>query len=242
MQSRTRTHALRITLASSIAAASTIALAGSASAHMGVDLRGATQTAGKSSVIFLRPGHGCDGDATNAIVVTIPSGVTGAKAQQKAGWTTSATSDTVTWSGGALPDDEFDDFGLRLTWPKLPAGVGSQPFYFKAVQTCNAEITVRKAGGAATITGALPGYAGKPITLFVDSIPLTRHPVVPDAQGRFQLQTSAAKVPDGSDVIARFNGRQIGNSVPGMHAWTEIPIAGSSATLASPAPSVTVTA
>ena len=80
-----------------------IAVAGapSASAHMGVDLHGATPTAGSGSTIFLRPGHGCDGDATNALTVTIPDGVTRAKAQQKPGWTVTSDGKTITWSGGA---------------------------------------------------------------------------------------------------------------------------------------------
>jgi hypothetical protein len=60
--------------------------ASSASAHMGIELRGSTPTAGSSSTIMFRPGHGCDGDATNALSVEIPDGVTGVKAQPKAGW------------------------------------------------------------------------------------------------------------------------------------------------------------
>ena len=66
---------------------------------MGVDLHGATPTAGSGSTIFLRPGHGCNGDATNALTVTIPDGVTGAKAQQKAGWKVTSDGKTITWSG-----------------------------------------------------------------------------------------------------------------------------------------------
>ncbi len=148
-----------------------IAIAGapSASAHMGVDLHGATPTAGSGSTIFLRPGHGCDGDATNALTVTMPDGVTGAKAQQKAGWNVTSDGKTMTWSGGALPDDPFDDFGIKLTWPKLADGVTSQKFYFRSVQTCDAEIEVARSGKAATVTGNLPAYAGEKVALFVDA-------------------------------------------------------------------------
>ena len=221
-----------------------IAVAGapSASAHMGVDLQGATPTAGSGSTIFLRPGHGCDGDATNALTVTIPDGVTGAKAQQKAGWNVTSDGRTISWSGGALPDDQFDDFGIKLTWPKLADGVTSQKFYFKAVQTCDAEIEVARSGKAATVTGNLPTHAGEKVALFVDGIPLTVRDVTIGADGMFTVKTTSAKVPEGSDVTALLNGRLIGNSIAGTDAWVEIPAAGSTASLASPAPSVTVIA
>ena len=219
-----------------------VAATGAASAHMGVDLHGATPTAGSGSTIFLRPGHGCDGDATNAITVNIPSGVTNVKAQQKAGWKVTATPTQITWSGGNLPDDQFDDFGLKLTWPSLPAGVTSQKFYFQAVQTCNAELKVTRSGTDATVTGRLPEYAGQKAALFVDGIPLTIHDVLIGADGTFSVATKAAKVPDGANVVAKVNGRQVGNSEAGVDAWLDIPVAGSTATLAMPAPSVTVVA
>jgi len=44
---------------------------------MGVDLHGATPTAGSGSPILVRPGHGCDGDATNALTVIMPDGEQG---------------------------------------------------------------------------------------------------------------------------------------------------------------------
>ncbi len=221
-----------------------IAVAGapSASAHMGIDLHGATPTAGSGSTIFLRPGHGCDGDATNAMTVTIPDGVTGAKAQQKPGWTVTSDGKTITWSGGALPDDQFDDFGIKLTWPKLADGVTSQKFYFTSVQTCDAEISVTRSGKGATVTGNLPAYAGEKVALFVDGIPLTVRDVTIGADGTFIVKTTSAKVPEGSDVTALRNGRLVGNSIAGTDAWVEIPAAGSTASLASPAPSVTVVA
>jgi hypothetical protein len=219
-----------------------VAGSGVASAHMGVDLHGATPTAGSGSTIFLRPGHGCDGDATNALTVNIPTGVTNVKAQQKAGWKVTASPTQITWSGGNLPDDQFDDFGLKLTWPSLPAGVTSQKFYFQAVQTCNAELKVTRTGADATVTGRLPEYAGQKAALYVDGIPLTIHDVNIGTDGTFSVATKAAKVPEGADVVAKVNGRQVGNSKAGVDAWLDIPAAGSTATLAMPAPSVTVVA
>lgn len=243
-QESTRRVRLRALVAVSAAGAAVVTATGVASAHMGIELRGSTPTAGSGSTISFRPGHGCDGDATNAITVTLPGGISpaSAKAQPKAGWTLSRSGNTVTWSGGALPDDQFDEFGLRVTWPTLPAGVASQRFYFKTVQTCDAEISVTRSGTNATVRGSLPGYSGGKVALFVDDIPLTIHPVDVDENGRFTVRTTAAKVPVGADVTARIGDRTVGNSIAGSEAWVQIPDAGSTATLASPAPYVTVVA
>jgi uncharacterized protein YcnI len=94
--------------------------------------------------------HGCAGSATTALRVEIPADVTGARPQPKPGWTLTIEHQplakpvagdggrvitervsAVTWSGGSLPDDEWDAFGLSA---KLPARTG--PLSFPAVQTC----------------------------------------------------------------------------------------------------------
>ena len=139
----------RARVGAAVVGASAVALIVSAlpaSAHMGVDLGGGTPTAGSSSAFWFRPGHGCDGDATNTLTVTVPDDVTNVKAQPKTGWKLTSDGKTIVWSRGALPDDQFDDFGIRLTWPKLAPGVASQKFYFQAVQVCNAEMKVTRDG------------------------------------------------------------------------------------------------
>ena len=230
-------------LVAAVAAAITLITASlPADAHVGVDLHGATATAGSSTTFWLRPGHGCDGDATNAITVTVPDGVTNVKAQPKTGWKLTSDGHTITWSGGSLPDDQFDDFGLRMTWPKLADGVKSQKFYFPTVQTCNAEIKVTRDGADATVTGWLPAYAGESVALFVDDIPLTVHPVTVGADGSFRVATTSAKVPVEAAVTARLGDRLVGTSVRAQEAWLDVPVAGSTASLAMPAPSVTVSA
>ncbi len=239
-------RAQAVIAAGAFATTSVIAVVGasSASAHMGIELRGSTPTAGSSTTLMFRPGHGCDGDATNALSVEIPAGVTGAKAQQKAGWKISTSNDgkTITWSGGALPDDQFDEFGLRVTWPKAAAGSAPQKYYFKSVQTCNAELKVATKGSSATITGFLPAYAGQKATLFVGDTQLTAHDVTIGSDGKFSVATKAAKVPVDSEVFAKVNGRLVGTSKAGTDMWIELPVAGSTVTLAMPAPSVTVVA
>jgi len=239
-------RAQAVLAAGAFATTSVIAVVGasSASAHMGIELRGSTPTAGGSSTLMLRPGHGCDGDATNALSVEIPAGVTGVKAQPKAGWklSTSNGGKTITWSGGALPDDQFDEFGLRMTWPKAAAGSAAQKYYFKTVQTCNAELKVTTKGSTAIITGFLPSHAGQKAALFVGDTQLTAHDVTIGADGKFSVTTKAAKVPADSEVFAKIDGRLVGTSKAGVDAWIELPVAGSTATLASPAPVVTVVA
>ena len=224
------------------ASALATALAIPAFAHVGVDLHGATPTAGSSTALWLRPGHGCMGDATNAVTVTVPDGVTNVKAQPKPGWDLVSDGKTITWFHGTLPDDQFDDFGIRLTWPKLPAGVTSQTFFFPTVQTCNAELKVARSGAKATVTGYLPALAGKKVALFVNDVPLTKFDVVIGADGKFAVATTAAKVPDGANVTAKLNGRMVGNSMADREAWVDVPVPGGPTTLANPAPSVKVVA
>ena len=100
----------------------------------------------------LRVGHGCDGNATTTIRVKVPEGFLNAKPQPKAGWTLDITKGKyaksytlygsevtegaleITWSGGNLPDDQYDEFALNGT---LAADLDqSAPLYFPVVQTC----------------------------------------------------------------------------------------------------------
>lgn len=100
----------------------------------------------------LRIGHGCGaGKPTTAIRVTIPEGVANASAQPKPGWEikvettkleqpidaghgrmTDTVVSAISWSGGSLPNEQFDEFGLVL---KLPDAPGKQ-FWLPVVQTC----------------------------------------------------------------------------------------------------------
>lgn len=100
----------------------------------------------------LRVGHGCgDGKPTTAIRVSIPDGIANASAQPKAGWDikietaklekpidaghgrmTDTVVSAITWNGGSLPNEQFDEFGLVL---KLSETV-SQQLWLPVVQTC----------------------------------------------------------------------------------------------------------
>ena len=135
----------------SIVAAAVLAVSGASQAH--IVLQDPAAAAAASYRATFRVGHGCDGAATTAIRVTIPSGFTGAQPMPKAGWTARTvtgkldrpyTSHGKTFSEGvveiswtangpdnALPDAFYDEFVLRGTTPAKPG-----PLWFKVVQTC----------------------------------------------------------------------------------------------------------
>lgn len=95
--------------------------------------------------------HGCDGAATQSIRIQIPEGVIGVKPMPKAGWTLSVTRGAyaksyqshgkvvtegpkeVAWSGGALSDDNYDEFVFASFVTDFPAG---QVVTFPTVQQC----------------------------------------------------------------------------------------------------------
>jgi uncharacterized protein YcnI len=101
----------------------------------------------------LRVGHGCNGSATQGLVVQVPAGFQGAKPQPKSGWALATRSaklatpysshgKTVTedvvelrWTAAtqatALPDEQFDEFAFM---GRLPDQAG--PLWVKILQTC----------------------------------------------------------------------------------------------------------
>jgi len=86
--------------------------------------------------------HGCHGLPTTALKIDIPDGIAGAKPMPKPGWTLSLTkgqkgANSVTWSGGSLPDDEYDEF-VVMTHVSVTLAPGAT-VYFPAVQTCGDE-------------------------------------------------------------------------------------------------------
>ena len=105
---------------------------------------------GGNFVAQFRIGHGCAGSPTTALTITLPESVVSAKPKAKAGWTISMTHaplakplageggraitervSSITWSGGSLANDQFDDFAVLL---RLPDTAG--PLSFAALQTC----------------------------------------------------------------------------------------------------------
>ncbi|WP_430396620.1 DUF1775 domain-containing protein [Ferrovibrio sp.] len=98
----------------------------------------------------LRVGHGCGTSPTIAVKVILPEGLTTVRPQVKPGWQiqidtaklakpvdaghgrmTDTAISAVSWTGGNLPNEHFDEFGLSL---KLPDSAG--PLWLKVIQTC----------------------------------------------------------------------------------------------------------
>jgi uncharacterized protein YcnI/copper(I)-binding protein len=95
--------------------------------------------------------HGCDGQATHTVRLQIPEGYIGVKPMPKPGWAIATVKGDyarkydlhgeevasgvteVTWSGGDLPDDFFDEFTVSGTLAGVEEG---QTLFFKTTQLC----------------------------------------------------------------------------------------------------------
>lgn len=132
------------------ALAATVTLATSAQAHANLETRQAQ--VGASYKAVMRISHGCEGEATHTVKITIPEGFYNAKPMPKPGWkleTVRGAYDIlyaahgkdypegvkeIIWSGGNLQDDWFDEFTLRGSFGSdLKAG---ENFFFPTVQLC----------------------------------------------------------------------------------------------------------
>ena len=130
--------------------AAIVLAASPARAH--ISLEGKQAAIGSSyKAVFAVP-HGCAGSATIKIRVQIPEGVIGVKPMPKPGWNVEAISGKysgeydfhgskltegvkeVVWSGGKLPDHNYDEFVLSTF---LTAGLKPDTtLYFPVVQEC----------------------------------------------------------------------------------------------------------
>lgn len=105
----------------------------SASAHVVLERQEASTNTPYRAV--LRVAHGCKGSPTTSLRVKLPDGVVGARPMAKPGWTIETVKAPyakaypaphgtlsegvreIAWTGGRLPDDQFDEFvfSARLT-------------------------------------------------------------------------------------------------------------------------------
>jgi uncharacterized protein YcnI len=100
----------------------------------------------------LRVTHGCKGSPTIKVEVELPEGAVAVKPMPKPGWTIDIAkgtygkayafhghdvkegATTITWSGGSLPDDYYDEFVFSAYLAReLKPGV---TLYFPVKQTC----------------------------------------------------------------------------------------------------------
>ena len=126
-----------------------------ASAHISLETKPAA-IGSSYKAVFAVP-HGCKGSPTTKIRVQIPEGVIAVKPMPKAGWNVEAISGKYTaeydyhgtklsegvkevvWSGGKLPDHNYDEFVISTF---LTAGLKpNTTLYFPVVQECEQGIS-----------------------------------------------------------------------------------------------------
>ncbi len=114
-----------------LAAALFLAATGLAAAH--ASLTPASAANGSSVRIAITIPHGCDGAPTDTVRIALPEGLVDARPQEKPGWALAITKGdyqktynvhgspvtagavAIEWSGGAVPDDAFDEFVIQGT-------------------------------------------------------------------------------------------------------------------------------
>lgn len=137
-----------------LVASSSWIFAASAWAHITLDPKSAPQ--GSYAKLTFRVPHGCDGAATTGITVLIPESVVSVKPQVHPDWKISIQKkklkkpvqlhgeeitesiSEVTWSGGPLPDEFMDEFGMSVKLPEK----SESPLAFPVIQKCK-DKTVR---------------------------------------------------------------------------------------------------
>jgi uncharacterized protein YcnI len=121
-------------------------LAAPASAHVTLDQ--AVMPADSYVRIALRVPHGCEGAATAGVRLQVPSDLRGVRAMPVAGWTLTSRMEggvtvqgehgtihvprEVSWHGGNLPDDQYQEFVMLVRTPAEPGAT----LYFPVVQEC----------------------------------------------------------------------------------------------------------
>ena len=140
--------ALALTLPLFLAGTALVGATG-ASAHVSFEV--AQAAAGATFKAVLRVPHGCEGQPTTAVAVTVPEGFAAVKPMPKPGWTLDVSTaddaapdasrgESVTsgvteirWSGGNLPDASSDEFAFQGHVAAVEPGT---VLPFKVVQTC----------------------------------------------------------------------------------------------------------
>lgn len=163
----------RMLLSGLVAAVLALALAGAASAHVTVEPREATANAFQRYLVRVPTEKDVP---TVKVRLEFPSEVTVSRFLPKAGWQREVEKDSagkivaVTWSGGRIAPDEFEEFGFLARNPANPGKIA-----WKAYQTYEdgeivewtgpegsdkpASVTTIKAGPA---TGATSGTVEQP--------------------------------------------------------------------------------
>ncbi|MEJ6511630.1 MAG: DUF1775 domain-containing protein [Actinomycetota bacterium] len=112
-----------------------VALAGPASAH--AEANATAEPAGRTGVTVSLT-HGCDGNPTTGLRVSLPAGATAVRGIDSDGWISSVTTSEISWTGGSLPATKTGGFAFSLVLTQ-PAG---STVVLPTIQSCanNSEI------------------------------------------------------------------------------------------------------
>ncbi|MDP1730205.1 MAG: copper uptake system-associated protein [Devosia sp.] len=139
----------KIASATALAATMLICSTSLALAHASLTPREAAN--GASVKVAIAIPHGCDGAPTDTVIIKLPEGFVSVKPQVKAGWTIEITKADyaksyelhgkkmtsgpveIKWTGGSVPDDQFDEFVVRGTVQGFDAGAALP---FATTQLC----------------------------------------------------------------------------------------------------------
>ena len=151
-----------------LAAGALCALPASNQAFGHITLDPTSAPAGSYVRAALRVPHGCSGAATTRVTLDLPEGIYSAKPMPKPGWRLTIERrrlaqavrsphgreleeevGRITWEGGPLPDDQYEEFVLLLQAPNEPGGLLVLP----VTQSCEggrAEAWVERPGPGQT--------------------------------------------------------------------------------------------
>jgi len=112
-----------------------VALAGPAWAH--ADATAKADAAGRTAITISLE-HGCSGNPTTGLRVSLPAGATSVKGVDANGWTSTVTASEISWTGGSLAATKAGDFDFSLVLSQ-PAG---STVVLPTIQSCakNTEI------------------------------------------------------------------------------------------------------
>lgn len=135
-------HMLSLARCSAVAA---MAVLGVSSAFAHITLAQKSAEAGSYYKAVFAVGHGCENAPTTAITIFVPPGVRSANPMPKPGWTLevakppagSAAPTQISWRGGSLPNEYYDEFTVRLHLPEQ-----SGPAWFRVLQQCEGGASV----------------------------------------------------------------------------------------------------
>ena len=125
----------RFLIASAASLAALVALAGPAFAH--ADATAKAEQAGRTAITISLE-HGCNGNPTTGLRVSLPTGAKDVTGTNAGGWTSTVTASEISWTGGSIAATKSGDFKFSLVLAQ-PAG---ETVTLPTIQTCtnNTEI------------------------------------------------------------------------------------------------------